>query len=73
MKLLVVIVSLIVLALPSSEQSRCPPGTPNPPLHLNDPNDCTRFFTCVNGNEVPTDCPPGQHWSSSSNACDWPE
>lgn len=34
---------------PGVEDSRCPPGTPNPPKHLADPKDCAKFFKCENG------------------------
>lgn len=38
---------------------RCPEGTPNPTRHLNDPNDCRKFFKCANGLAVPFECPQG--------------
>lgn len=54
-----IIVTLIALAKSQLPDSRCPSGTPNPPLHLNDPTNCTIFFTCVGGNAFPQPCPPG--------------
>mgnify|MGYP002655351449 CR=1 FL=1 len=51
----------------------CPPNiTPDPPLQLNDPTDCRRFFKCENGLAVPFECPEGQHWSVRWDLCDWP-
>ena len=58
---------------PGVPDKRCPSGTPNPPLHLPDSSDCSKFFKCVNSLAVPFDCPKDQHWSVSADACDWIE
>lgn len=51
----------------------CPPGSPNPPVFLPHPTDCSRFFQCANGRPVEISCPPGQEWSQENGWCDWPE
>lgn len=56
----IVFVAFIAFARAQLPDSRCPPGTPDPPLHLNDPNNCTIFYTCVGGNAYPQNCPPGK-------------
>lgn len=53
--------------------SRCPPGVSNPPVMLNDPQDCTRFFKCQGGIAFPISCPKGQNWNARANHCDWPK
>ncbi|CRL00914.1 CLUMA_CG014400, isoform A [Clunio marinus] len=58
---------------PGVPDSRCPPGTPNPPLHLSHPYFCDVFFTCVGGLAFPQRCPYGQHFSVQKSRCDWPE
>ncbi|CRL00354.1 CLUMA_CG013627, isoform A, partial [Clunio marinus] len=58
---------------PGVPDSRCPPGTPFPPIHLPDANNCEIFHTCSGGLAFPQRCPPGQHWSVQHNWCDWPE
>jgi hypothetical protein len=70
-----VIITTILCAVNAQRVDwRCPtPPRHNPPVHLPDPDDCTRFMTCVGQSSHPTNCPPGQHWSVSANACDWPE
>lgn len=60
---LVIFASFLTVAYSQNgvPDSRCPPnGTPNPPLHLNDPNNCENFFTCVNGLAMPSRCPEGE-------------
>lgn len=58
---------------PGVPDSRCPPGTPEPPVLLPHPDDCQIFFSCVGGMAFPQRCPPGQEWSVANNWCDWPE
>lgn len=58
---------------PGVPDDRCPAGTPDPPVQLPDPSDCSKFFKCENGLAVPFDCPEGQHWSVADDRCDWPE
>lgn len=73
----VAFVTLLVLVSaqsgPGIEDDRCPPGTPDPPKHLPNDSDCSKFFKCENSLAVPFDCPEGQHWSVKNDVCDWPE
>ncbi|GBP61700.1 Probable chitinase 10 [Eumeta japonica] len=36
-------------------------------------SDCTQFYYCVHGNLVARECPPGLHFNSVEQVCDWPE
>lgn len=36
------------------------------------PTDCSKFYFCGHSGPVEKTCPPGLHWSSNANVCDWP-
>uniref|UniRef100_T1E2L2 Putative mucin-like peritrophin n=1 Tax=Psorophora albipes TaxID=869069 RepID=T1E2L2_9DIPT len=50
---------------------RCPEN-PSYTVHLPHPTDCGKFLTCVWGNTMPQNCPPGLHWNDRLKVCDWP-
>nr|AYV99605.1 venom polypeptide [Dolopus genitalis] len=65
-------------AAPTTEapkkDSRCPEDEdPKIPTVLPFPNDCSKFYKCLNGIAYPVSCPAGLHWSNDLNRCDWPE
>lgn len=64
-KVAVLVIALFAVAYsqtigPGRPDPRCPPGTPEPPLHFPNYIDCNRFYTCVNGLLTPRACPPGE-------------
>lgn len=58
------------VASTSTPDSRCPPGNPRPPVHLQHDTDCTLFYLCINGNRVlMPPCPAGSHFDLPSSQC----
>ncbi|XP_023316402.1 uncharacterized protein LOC106653221 isoform X1 [Trichogramma pretiosum] len=47
----------------------CPPGFSG---LLPDPDSCTKFLQCANGNTYRMDCGPGTVFNPISSVCDWP-
>ena len=37
------------------------------------PTDCSKFFSCSNGNPIELDCPAGLHFNDELKVCDWPQ
>lgn len=52
---------------------RCPVINPEYVLHLPHEYDCTKFYKCDWGRAVLFSCPPGLHFNSDLQVCDWPE
>lgn len=64
---------LTTSATVSTPDPRCPLiEDPENPVHLPHEDDCTKFYTCDNGNSLLSTCPEGTHWSVSLNRCEWP-
>lgn len=55
------------------------PGTTLPPCsttdvsYFEDPDDCTKYWECYNGELAHLQCPDGLYWNDSSKKCDIPE
>lgn len=41
-------------------------------IAISDPKSCDRYILCVNGHEVPRDCPAGMHFSREIRHCTHP-
>ena len=54
---------------PRAATNRCPQGVnPGPFLYV-DAEDCSRFYMCANGLNVPMSCPAGLHFSDELQTC----
>lgn len=52
---------------------RCPQfSDPRNPVHLPHNTNCGSFYKCDHGLAFEYNCPPGQHWNSFRNYCDFP-
>ncbi|KAL9906453.1 peritrophin-1-like [Glossina fuscipes] len=45
----------------------------NHPILLAHPNDCRRYYSCLDGFAYPKMCPENLHWSAVTYRCDYPE
>ncbi|XP_049809168.1 uncharacterized protein LOC126252325 isoform X2 [Schistocerca nitens] len=58
-----------------SKPTECPQTSNGKQLTVTfypDEKDCTKFWSCYNGNLVKGSCPVGLIWNPKINACDWP-
>jgi len=44
---------------------------PAPEGHFPDPDSCSVYFQCAQGNPHKRTCEPGLNWNMSTNQCDW--
>lgn len=58
------------MTMPS--EPSCPPTNGMVPLYVPDPDDCTKYTVCSGGFGMKLDCPPGLHFNSDTNHCDYP-
>ncbi|XP_075539695.1 uncharacterized protein LOC142574520 [Dermacentor variabilis] len=58
------------MTMPS--EPSCPPTNGMVPLYVPDPDDCTKYTVCSGGFGMKLDCPPGLHFNSVTNHCDYP-
>ncbi|KAK3752252.1 hypothetical protein RRG08_064273 [Elysia crispata] len=58
---------------PHAAKNRCPQG-PNPSDFLYaDPDDCSQYFSCSHGVNIPMPCPVGLHFSNTLQFCTYPD
>jgi hypothetical protein len=56
---------------PTDEPTGCPPVGDNTLTYLPNPDDCSKFYQCINGYPVPMDCAPGLYFCTEKEVCDW--
>lgn len=50
----------------------CPPTTGNEVIYVPNPDDCSKYWECSNGDRVAQQCSPGLYWNEAVNSCDFP-
>jgi chitinase len=64
---------------PTTTTTRDPTAPTNPPGEckedgtFRDPNDCSKYFICAQGQRFDFQCPPPLMFNDKSKVCDWPE
>merc|ERR1712198_695745 len=65
--------SLAIIFLSAAAVVRANPCQNNEDVYFPDPEDCGRFFMCVDGSVVGhMNCPDGLLWNTDLLTCDWP-
>merc|ERR1712198_830568 len=65
--------SLAIIFLSAAAVVRSNPCQNNEDVYFPDPEDCGRFFMCVDGSVVGhMNCPDGLLWNTDLLTCDWP-